>query len=138
MNLAGLAGFVGGKDAPLYAAKEAGKRMADVLNQVVVDNGLAVFGRVMAFRLDDGSSDGVIYDHRADAIRHQLHETLCHYEVLKPRGYSADECALTLIYARAAYDAGWRPSREAPAPIMPVRIEDRHRKTRQLMAARKG
>lgn len=134
LNLAGLAG---GKDAPLYAAKEAGKRMADVLNDAVIANGLAATGRWMAFRLDDGSSDGVIYDTRDDAIRCQFHETVCHYELLKPRGYGADECALTLIYARAAYDAGWRPSREAPAPIMPVRIEDRARKTRQLIAARK-
>lgn len=110
------------KDSELYALKEAGKRMAGSLNLHIVAG--QCFGRWVAFKLEDGRSDGVIYDTRDDAIRHQLHETLCWYEPIRPVSYSADECALILMYARAAYDAGWRNGRGDPAPIKPVRMED--------------
>lgn len=131
-----VSGLLLGGDVTLYAAKEAGKRMADALNAHVVFT-RGGFGRWMAISLDDGSSDGTLYDTRGDAMRHQLHDRQCWYEPLRPRSYSADECALLLIYARAAYDAGWRPDRDAPTPILPVRREDGIRKIRQLTAARK-
>jgi hypothetical protein len=124
-------------DSELYALKEAGKRMADSLNLRLIVDGPAVTGRWMAFALADGRSDNVLYDTRADAIRHQFHETLAHYEQMRPKSWSADECAMTLHYARAAYDAGWRPEPEAPAPIMPVRLEDKALKTRQLRRAKR-
>jgi hypothetical protein len=117
------------KDSALYALKEAGKRMAGTLNLHLAAGVTRGFA---AFRLTDGTSDGTVYDCRADAIRHQLHETLCWYESLRPRSFGADECALTLAYARAAYDAGWRNPADAPAPIKPVRLEDFVAKTRQL------
>jgi hypothetical protein len=125
-----------GPDSALYALREAGKRMADALTLAIIADPAAV-GRWMAFRLEDGRTDHVVYDTRPDAIRHQAHETLCHYEQLRPSGFSADECALTLMYARAAYDAGWRPSADDPAPIRPVRLEDARRKFRQLRQARR-
>jgi hypothetical protein len=126
-----LAGAVGlGTDPELYALKECGKRAADVLNNAVIDNGLAATGRWMAFRLDDGSSDKVIYDTRDDAIRHQLQPA--HYEQLKPHGYSPDVMAMTLHYARAMHSAGLRPHRGDPAPILPVRREDAAHKAGQM------
>jgi hypothetical protein len=128
-----IAGAVSiGRDSELYALREAGKRMSDILNLALVCHGPAVTGRWMAFKLADGSGDNVVYDTRADAIRHQFHETTAWYEQMRPKGWSADECALTLLYARAAYDAGWRPERETPAPILPVRLEDKAHKMRQL------
>lgn len=130
MDIAGAATI--GRDSELYALKEAGKRMADILNLALIAHGPAVTGKWMAFTLADGRGDSVVYDTRPDAIRHQFHETLAHYEQMRPKGWSADECALTLMYARAAYNAGWRPSAEDPAPIMPVRNEDRALKLRQL------
>lgn len=120
------------RDSELYALREAGKRMADALNLHVVAG--QATGRWLAISLADGRSDGTVYDTRDDAIRHQFHETQCWYEVLKPRSYSADECALTLMYARAAYDAGWRNPAGAPAPILPVRIEDLVSKSALLRA----
>jgi hypothetical protein len=125
------------RDSELYALKEAGKRMADTLNLAIVAYNRAATGRWMAFRLADGTSDQVVYDSRDDAIAHQLHESLCWYEQLRPAGYSADECALTLAYARAMYAAGWRPLAGAPAPILPVRTEDARAKYRQLRAHRR-
>lgn len=135
MDIAGAAQI--SPDSELYALKEAGKRMADSLNLRLIVDGPAVTGRWMAFALADGRSDNVLYDTRADAIRHQFHETLAHYEQMRPKSWSADECAMTLHYARAAYDAGWRPEPEAPAPIMPVRLEDKALKTRQLRRAKR-
>lgn len=135
MDLAGA--FLVGTDPELYAAREAGKRMADVLNAQVVFGKLAGFGRVMAFALADGASDGVVYDTFADAMRHQRHEQLCHYEVLRPTSYSADECALTLIYARAFHDRGGRYDVQYPQPIRPVRLEDFGHKLRQLRQPRR-
>lgn len=123
------------QSAALRRRKDAGQRMADALNAHVVFS-KGCFGRWMAIRLEDGSSDGTLYDTREDAIRHQRFEHQAWYELVKPRSYSADECALTLMYARAAYDAGWRPA-DSPAFIAPVRIEDRALKIRQLRSARK-
>lgn len=130
MDLSGAATI--GTDPELRALRDAGSRMSDALNAQVVFGGIGCFGRWMAFALADGSSDGTLYDSRADAISHQKHEQLAWYEPVRPTGYSPDECALTLAYARAAYDSGWRADVDYPAPIMPVRIEDARTKVRQL------
>jgi hypothetical protein len=128
-----IAGAVSiGTDAELYALKEAGKRMSEALNLRLIFDGPGVTGRWMAFALADGRSDNVLYDTRSDAIRHQFHETFAHYEQMRPKSWSADECAMTLQYARAAYDAGWRPEPDAPAPIKPVRLEDQAQQLRRL------
>jgi hypothetical protein len=106
-------------------------RMSDVLNQAVLTPGCA--GRVIAIRLADGGSDGVVYDTRADAITHQHgHETWCDYIVIKPTAYSPRDCYDRLNYTRAMYDAGWRWDLDSPAPILPVRREDMAGKLAQL------
>jgi hypothetical protein len=119
-----------GTDPELHALKSAGARMADVLNAAVIANGLAATGRWMAFALGDGSSDKIIYDTRADAIIHAKRP--CHFEQLRPRGFGDDECAMTLAYARSLHAAMGPASLDMPAPILPVRLEDRARKRRQL------
>jgi hypothetical protein len=121
-----------GTDPELYQLREAGRRMADVLNLAVIGNGIMCTGRWMAFSLDDGSSNKDIYDTRDDAMR-LARGGPKHFEQLRPTGYSADECALTLQYARAfASSTGLAMDRAAPAPIMPVRAEDAQAKLRQL------
>jgi hypothetical protein len=131
VDLSGAAGI--GTDPELYALREAGSRMADVLNAAVIANGIGATGRWMAFHLQDGTSDKVIYDARVHAIIHQSQP--CHFEQLRPAGYSRDECAMTLQYARALHAAGIRPDPDYPAPVLPVRREDAIRKTRQLNTA---
>jgi len=121
-----------GTDPELYALKEAGRRISDVLNQKLTDGGLTPVGRWLAFRLDDGSSDKVLYDTYGAAVEHQL--APCMYEPLRPVSYSADEAAMMLHYARAAYSAGWRTDPSYPAPIAPVRREDAGQKVALLEA----
>lgn len=128
MDLAGALSL--GTDPELHALKDAGARMADILNAAVIANGLAATGRWMAFALEDGSCDKVIYDNRADAISHSRRP--CHYEQLRPAGYGDDECAMTLAYARSLHSAMGPADLDTPAPIMPVRLEDRAAKRRQL------
>ena len=41
-------------------------------------------GRWVAIRLSDGGSDGVLYDSKPDATRHQLHEKQCAYVCIPP------------------------------------------------------
>ena len=123
MDLAGALSL--GTDPELNALKDAGKRMSDALNAQLIFHGMSGVFRWMAFKLDDGSSDGTVYDTREDAIKHQKFETQCWYEQILPSGagYSPDVCAMTIQYARVAYDAGFRPSIDAPTPIQPVRRE---------------
>jgi hypothetical protein len=122
-----------GTDPELHQLKDAGARAADVLNLAVIANGVQATGRWMAFALDDGRSDKAIYDTRADAIRHA--KVPCHFEQLRPAGYSADEMALTLQYARAYFASAGPAAADVPAPIMPVRREDAARKHIQLTAS---
>ena len=129
MDLAGAL-LLGGGDLELQALKDAGARMCDVANAAVIANGLQATGRWMAFTLEDGRSDGVIYDTRAEAMRFARQP--CHYEQLAPRGYGPDECAMTLAYARALHAAMGPADLDMPAPILPVRLEDREHKRRQL------
>jgi hypothetical protein len=132
MDLAGAISI--GTDPELNALKDAGKRMSDTLNAQLIFNGMSGTFRWMAFKLEDGSSDGKVYDTRADAIKHQKYEAQCWYEQLMPSGsgYSPDVCAMTLQYARVAYDAGFRPSIDVPTTIQPVRRESARAMTRAM------
>lgn len=50
---------------------DAAKRLSDIYNLHIVAG--ARRGAVIAVSLADGSSDGVVYDTRADAVSHQRH-----------------------------------------------------------------
>jgi hypothetical protein len=76
-------------------------------------------GKWLAVRLSDGGTDGVAYDTRREAIRHQLHETLCAY--VRAYEITAREAETVLAYHRAVYDAGYRlpdPDDEPRAPLL--------------------
>lgn len=91
---------------------DAGKRASDLLNVVLLGHGWdTVKHQCMAIRLGDGSSDGVLYENRSDAIRHQLHEQQCYYVYFRnlgPGGADAREMAIMLEFQRRAYAAGLR------------------------------
>lgn len=90
---------------------ECGKRMSDAINMYRTNMPWEfVSDKWMAFRLSDGTSDGVLYDSKRDAVRHQVHEMLCCYIafVNLMGGANAYGCAVMLNFTRDAYDAGFR------------------------------
>ena len=77
----------------------------------------------VAIRLSDGGSDGILYDTRWDAIRHQLHGTQCGYLPIKPQMPGIVGCDVLLWYWRGAYERGWRPDQDTPHLHLPMKME---------------
>ena len=67
-------------------------------------------GGWLAIKLEDGSSDGILYDTREDAVRHQLHQTLCAYLCMGQckSGMNPTDAQLFLNVHRQIYDSGGR------------------------------
>src|SRR5215469_453019 len=94
---------------------EAGKRIADALNQKLTDYGYwMIKTRWMAFSLQDGTAaggkGGDLYDNKRDAVRHQSNEFQWAYICFIHLGHGADprECAVFLKFTRDAYNRGMR------------------------------
>lgn len=117
-----------GDGGPLGVYSDAARRCSDTINTHLLADREGNVGRWVAIRLSDGGSDGVVYDERADAIRHQLHETQCAYVFITPDGMGYREAEIFLQYNRRLYDAGMRmpdPHRSSPMPIT-TRLEIPH------------
>jgi hypothetical protein len=98
------------------------RRMSDAINLARLAGDT---GRWLAIRMHDGGSDGIAYDFRADAIRHQIHPEFCTYIRVTPGSATPAECWPVLRFTRWAYDQGFRiTSPEDPDPIMPGKAED--------------
>lgn len=97
----------------LLATKEeldTAKRLSDIVNSMVVLYPLdTIINSWIAVRLSDGGTDGVLYETRADAVRHQAHETQCAYLSLRaaPAGMPINEAHVYLKFHRDAYNAGY-------------------------------
>lgn len=105
---------------PLFTYSDAARRCAGIVNDAV---GEGYRGWWLAIRLSDGGSDGVIYEHRAAAIYHQLHETLCAYVQVPWDGMSLREADFFLKFHRDCYDKGFRLiDPETPEPVMPMNM----------------
>lgn len=90
---------------------EIGKRASDVLNGIITTNRWDdIKHGYVAIRLSDGGSDGIVYDTKADAVKHQLWEQQCAYFGFTNLvgGASAKDCAIYLKFCRDAYAAGMR------------------------------
>jgi hypothetical protein len=109
---------------------DAARRCADIVTLASIAGRT---GQWLAIRMSDGGYDGVTYDHRADAVRHQLHETQCAYVKIPPGGMTPVEADAFLSYHRALYDAGFRlPDPEFALPLMPLTAKDQQRQIRVL------
>jgi hypothetical protein len=95
-----------------------GRRMAEAHNTARRNGGEL---RWIAVRLSDGGSDGVIYDRRADAVRHQIHETQCAYVMVQPADMTPAEATALIRMHRDAYAAGYRMTDPHESPFMPSR-----------------
>jgi hypothetical protein len=114
-----------------YGLTDAGKRASEIVTMHAIAGSA---GKWVALRLIDGGSDNVLYDTRADAIRHQFYEEYCAYVMVQPCGMTAREGSEWLALNRSLYDAGWHLADPDHAAINPVRQEDAQSKMRQLAA----
>jgi hypothetical protein len=105
---------------------DEGRRLSDAVTLAVSLGGV---GRWVAARLSDGGTDGNIYDTRADAVRHQLHEDQCCYVMIPPTGMPPAEATQYIVFNRGRVAAGLKmvdPEQQAAPPlIMPNRADRR-------------
>jgi len=107
---------------PEHIYSDAAHRCSDIITLAAVTGNS---GRWVAIRMSDGGWDGTLYDHRADAVRHQLHEQLCCYVQVIPAGMTPQEAEAFLWYNRELYDGGFRmPDPEFQVPLMPLTKAD--------------
>ena len=84
------------------------KRCSDTVNMHLAALGFGAHRRWVAVRLSDGGTDGVLYDTRRDAVRHQLDEMQCAYVCIPPTQMSVCAAEVFLAFHRKAYAAGFR------------------------------
>jgi hypothetical protein len=90
---------------------DAARRMSDRINLWVIGQPWDVLKNSwVAFRLNDGGTDGVLYDTREAAIRHQPDERYAAYFCMRNAlgGANARDCQIFLDVHRHVYDAGGR------------------------------
>lgn len=109
----------------------AAHRMSDAINQALVDGYCFTW---LAVRLRDGGTDGVHYQFRREAVKHQIDERLCAYILVQPNGANPAICQGALNFYRFAYDSGHRiTDPEQPDYILPTTNEDMQDKLTRLL-----
>lgn len=108
---------------PSAQIRDIGRRASEAVNLHVIGGNV---GRWVALRLEDGSSDGIPYDSRRDAIAHQLHEQQCAYIRVTPDGITPADAARFIALNRSLYSAGFRlADPDMPGePIYPENLEE--------------
>ena len=120
-------------DIPAAVYSDEAKRLANAINLHIHAQGSEAFGRIIAFRLDDGSSDGALYDNRDDAIRHTKSKPgVWAYAQVDPTGSNPREAESAIKWARFTYfSLGARiDSGSDVEPIMPNTMAEFSRLTR--------
>lgn len=107
---------------------DAGQRMSDTINNIRMGNDWDnIKDSWMAFALEDGRSDGTVYDTRDDAIRfHRNRAKKYFYCALRStiHGMSSKEATQILALTRTQAERGrYNPTTERHDPIMPLTQE---------------
>lgn len=90
---------------------DAAKRVSDWYNLHRVAQGIDAVGKWLAFALQDGTSDGILYDTKLDAIRHQrLFEYYYFFCMVQPCSMSVCEAESVLYTQRILYKLSNRQS----------------------------
>lgn len=92
------------------------------VNLHVTIHGQDAVDKWVAIRLSDGTSDGRLYDTKAEAMRFQLHEQQCAYVCIPITGMSPRAAANYLNFTRFLYDRGMRFQDPAREVIMPMSL----------------
>jgi hypothetical protein len=77
----------------------------------------------IAARLSDGSTDGILYPTKAEAIRHQLHEKQCAYLTIPLDGMTVEQARVYLKYTQQMYDNGLNLADPEMQVHLPLRAE---------------
>jgi hypothetical protein len=115
---------------------DAAKRVSDEYNLHRLGQGDSAIGRWFAARLNDGSSDHVLYDNKRDAVRHQHHDEQRYTFIkLNPSHMTTCAAAVMLKTARALEDKGIRladpdHARGGPDVIKRLTVEDQMAQSR--------
>lgn len=107
------------------ALSDAGIRMSDTINNVRMSSDWSnIKDGWMAFALEDGTSDNVIYDNRDDAIRHHRNRAKKYFFVTLKQcihGMSHREATMMLAMVRVQSKRGrYHPETDRQDPIMPL------------------
>jgi hypothetical protein len=101
---------------------DTARRVSDAVNlHIAADENSRGF---VACRMDDGRSNGSLYDTRSDAVRHHLaggQESNYLYLKVTPGGMSPREAWVMVVAFRRLRDAGIRPDHEDT--VLPQRRE---------------
>lgn len=110
--------------------EDAVKRLADHYNLHRVASGIDSVGKWIAVALADGASDGVLYNGKQEAVRHQHHNER-YYTFIKivPSTMTLCEANVMMVTARKLYEKGMRmadPDHRSGGPevIKRTSIED--------------
>lgn len=88
-------------------ASDAGKRVAETYALHRLADPYESIGKFFAVKLEDGRTDNVLYDTRADAVRH-TDESHYAYVQIGPWPMSPEDATMFLEIHRRAYKAGMR------------------------------
>jgi hypothetical protein len=102
MTERGLAGDPG----PIGVYSDEARRVSDTVSLHLLADRDGNHQKWLAFRLSDGTSDGVVYDSPIDAADAQLHYKQCMYIQILRSGMAPKEASTMLNYYRKVYDAG--------------------------------
>lgn len=102
--------------ARAFGHSDAAKRVSDTWNLHRIGAPYDSVGKWFAVRMDDGTSDNVLYDNKQDAVRHQHHDEQF-YAFLCVKPFTLDYCTaeVYLVGARKLHDAGLRMTDPAHA-----------------------
>jgi hypothetical protein len=109
---------------------DAAKRVYDTYHLHRTADRYGAVGKWFAAALNDGSTDGVLYDSRKAAILHQHHDEMYYtYVQVTHSNMTLCNAASLLTVARRMYDAGLRitdPDDSRREPIKRLTVEDQN------------
>lgn len=109
---------------------DGARRMSDAVTLAAIAGGAGCW---LAIKLQDGSSDNVLYPSRSEAIRHQTSSEYCTYVLVPPDGMQIRQADAVLDFWRQCYDAGFRAvDPRDDIPSMPLTAPDARRQIRLL------
>lgn len=113
-----------------FGHSDAAKRLSDTYNLHRIGAGYGAIRKWIAVALIDGRSDDVLYDSKAECVRHQRHmEQYYAFVCIAPSDMKVCDAEIVLATNRRLYDAGLRmadPDHKSGGPdvIKRLTVED--------------